>query len=104
MNITYRSKIAMSVYEYVAAHPGSIAPVIAKTLGLPPSSAQWAVRQLEKEGLIESEGLIRPDGRGYLVKPYRVARRGSNTAVTGVIRRAQHIGHPFGILAAQVMV
>lgn|SRR5690606_25447710 len=103
MSIIRRSENALRVYEYIIDHPRSIASQAAKSLDLPLTSVQWALLQLEKEGLVKSKGLIRPKGRGYFIKPYVAVRPRLTPATTGIIRLAKRVGHPFGIAAAQVM-
>lgn len=86
---------ADKIFDYIASRPGLTYVDLSESLGLSRSHARHCLKLLEERGQIKAERRKRG------TKAYFPADEA--TLTKAVIRRGNAIGHPFGILAAQVM-
>lgn len=83
------------VFDYVNRNPGITYRQLAEGMALSSSHARSCLNRLRDHGDLIS----RRNGSG----PRRFYPSDESIITQRVISRAKHIGHPFGILAAQVM-
>lgn len=84
------------VFDYVNRNPGITYRQLAEGMALSSSHARSCLNRLRDHGALIS----RKNGND----PRRFYPSNDRIITQRVTSRAQHIGHPFGILAAQVMV
>lgn len=92
-----KSKLSEAVYEYVRTHPECTATDVGQHIGASRNRASSLLSCLRRRGLVVASPVPGSQRRIVFtaIEPVREPDE--------IIERARQIGHPFGIVAAQVM-
>lgn len=90
----------VKIIQYLQMHPYSRCGDVAVALGITRTRMHGILVEMERSGMVSRTAA--GDGNRRLGKYVYSAIR-SPIGQDNILVRARHIGHPFGILAAQVM-